>query len=78
MLPTTTPPSPASPQNLTLSARELEVLTLIVEGRSNPEIARMLYLSENTIKTHVRGILNKLGVSDRLQAAVLAVRYQWV
>lgn len=78
MLPATTPPSPASPQNLTLSARELEVLTLIVEGRSNPEIARMLYLSENTIKTHVRGILNKLGVSDRLQAAVLAVRYQWV
>lgn len=78
MLPTTTPSSSASPQNLTLSARELEVLTLIVEGRSNPEIARMLYLSENTIKTHVRGILNKLGVSDRLQAAVLAVRYQWV
>jgi two-component system, NarL family, response regulator LiaR len=78
MLPTTTPQSPNSPQNLKLSAREFEVLTLIVEGRSNSEIARVLYLSENTIKTHVRGILNKLGVSDRVQAAVLAVRYQWV
>jgi two-component system, NarL family, response regulator LiaR len=66
------------PQNVKLSEREFEVLTLIVEGRSNPEIAAALYLSQNTIKTHVRGILNKFGVSDRVQAAVLAVRHQLV
>ncbi|MBE9054272.1 response regulator transcription factor [Nostocales cyanobacterium LEGE 11386] len=58
----------------TLSERELEVLRLIVEGYSNPEIAKELYLSENTIKTHVRGIMNKLLVNDRVQAAVVALR----
>ncbi|MBD2465226.1 response regulator transcription factor [Oscillatoria sp. FACHB-1407] len=57
-----------------LSARELEVLQLLVEGLSNPEIAAHLYLSPNTVKTHVRGILNKLGVQHRLQAAVAALR----
>lgn len=57
-----------------LSQRELEVLKLIVEGYSNPEIASALYLSANTIKTHVRGIMNKLAVDDRVQAAVVALR----
>ncbi|OIP78447.1 MAG: DNA-binding response regulator [Oscillatoriales cyanobacterium CG2_30_44_21] len=57
-----------------LSQRELEVLKLIVEGKSNPEIAAVLYLSPNTIKTHVRGIMNKLSVDDRVQAAVVALR----
>ncbi len=57
-----------------LSERELEVLKLMVEGYSNPEIAAALYLSPNTIKTHVRGIMNKLAVDDRVQAAVVALR----
>ncbi|HEY9646690.1 MAG TPA: response regulator transcription factor [Chroococcidiopsis sp.] len=57
-----------------LSQRELEVLKLMVEGRSNPEIAAVLYLSPNTVKTHVRGIMNKLAVDDRVQAAVVALR----
>ena len=57
-----------------LSQRELEVLKLIVEGKSNPEIAKLLYLSPNTIKTHVRSIMNKLSVDDRVQAAVIALR----
>jgi DNA-binding NarL/FixJ family response regulator len=57
-----------------LSQREVEVLKLMVEGRSNPEIATVLYLSPNTIKTHVRGIMNKLAVDDRVQAAVVALR----
>lgn len=57
-----------------LSERELEVLRLIVEGKSNNEIAQDLYLSTNTIKTHVRGIMNKLAVDDRVQAAVVALR----
>lgn len=58
-----------------LSSREKEVLKLIMEGHSNTEIARHLCLSRNTIKTHVRSILNKLGVEHRLQAAVMALRH---
>ncbi|MBD2451614.1 response regulator transcription factor [Nostoc sp. FACHB-152] len=58
----------------TLSDRELEVLRFIVEGYSNPEIAKALYLSEHTVKTYVRGIMNKLLVNDRVQAAVVALR----
>ena len=61
-----------------LSNREFEVLQLLVEGHSNPEIAARLYLSPNTVKTYVRSIFNKFGVNDRLQAAVFAVRNQIV
>lgn len=57
-----------------LSGREREVLQLIVEGLSNTEIGEKLYLSPNTVKTYVKGIMNKLVVSDRVQAAVAAVR----
>ena len=57
-----------------LSQRETEVLELIVEGKSNPQIAEKLHLSPNTIKTHVRSIMNKLTVNDRVQAAVVALR----
>ena len=57
-----------------LSARELEVLALIVEGLTNKEIAGRLCLSPDTVKNHVVHIIQKLGVSDRTQAAVMAVR----
>ncbi|XGV94808.1 MAG: response regulator transcription factor [Leptolyngbya sp. BL-A-14] len=57
-----------------LSERELEVLKLLVEGHSNPEIATALYLSTNTIKTHVRNIMNQLGVERRTQIAVRALQ----
>ncbi|MFB2919555.1 MULTISPECIES: response regulator [Aerosakkonema] len=67
------PPSPTG-NVANLSQRELEVLKLMVEGYSNPEIAEALYLSPNTVKTHVRGIMNKLSVDDRVQAAVVALR----
>lgn len=67
------PPSTSSAVS-NLSQRELEVLKLMVEGKSNPEIAAALYLSPNTVKTHVRGIMNKLSVDDRVQAAVVALR----
>jgi DNA-binding NarL/FixJ family response regulator len=63
-----------NPNIANLSDREAEVLKLIVEGKSNSEIADSLYLSTNTIKTHVRGIMNKLAVDDRVQAAVIALR----
>lgn len=67
------PPAVTSPVGQ-LSQRELEVLKLMVEGKSNPEIAAELYLSPNTVKTHIRGIMNKLAVDDRVQAAVVALR----
>lgn len=59
----------------TLTAREREVLALIAEGKSNREIARGLRVSEKTVKAHVSSILAKLGVQDRTQAAVYAVRH---
>ncbi len=57
-----------------LTAREREVLAQVARGRSNREIARALSLSEKTVKTHVSAILGKLGVQDRTQAALHAVR----
>lgn len=57
-----------------LSPRELEVLSLLVEGLSNQQIADRLIISLATAKTHVRNILNKLAVDDRTQAAVQAMR----
>lgn len=57
-----------------LTAREREVLELIARGRSNKRIALELGISEKTVKTHVGHVLAKLGVADRTQAAVLAVR----
>ena len=57
-----------------LTGREHEVLAAIARGRANREIARELGLSEKTVKTHVSAILAKLGVQDRTQAALHAVR----
>jgi len=57
-----------------LSAREIEVLKWIAEGKSNKEIAALLFISEGTVKTHVLSIHEKLGVSDRTEAVVTAIK----
>ena len=56
-----------------LISRELEVLPLMAQGKSNSEIAKKLSISRATAKVHVRHIINKLGVSDRTQAVVRAI-----
>ncbi|MBC8162247.1 MAG: response regulator transcription factor [Roseiflexaceae bacterium] len=58
-----------------LSERELEVLRLLARGLSNPDIANALHLSEGTVRNYVSGLFTKLGVADRTQAAVLALRH---
>jgi DNA-binding NarL/FixJ family response regulator len=58
----------------TLSNRELEVLNLLVEGLSNQQIADRLVIGLETVKTHIKHILDKLAVSDRTQAAIKALR----
>lgn len=55
-----------------LTEREIEILSLVAEGFSNPEISRQLHLAEGTVKNYVSGIIQKLDVRDRVQAAVQA------
>lgn len=82
-IPGRSPQSPSSAQSAQLvqaqlaeplTDREIEVLQLMGYGRKNAEIARTLYVSEGTVKTHVHNIIQKLGVEDRTQAVVLAIR----
>jgi DNA-binding NarL/FixJ family response regulator len=61
-------PVDARPVQGVLTDRELEVLGLVAEGRTNPEIAEALVISQSTIKSHVKNILRKLGVRNRTQA----------
>jgi DNA-binding NarL/FixJ family response regulator len=69
---------PADAADLGLTGREREVLALVARGLPNKLIARELGIAEKTVKTHVSSILAKLGVTDRTQAALLAVRRGWV
>jgi DNA-binding CsgD family transcriptional regulator/tetratricopeptide (TPR) repeat protein len=66
--------SPLPAHDFGLSRRELEVLALIAEGRSNPEIGRQLFITRKTVAVHVSNILTKLGVSGRVEAAAAAIR----
>lgn len=66
---------PASLLTEKLTERETDVLRLIARGLNNAEIAGQLHLSEGTVRNHVSAILDKLGVSDRTQAAVIAIQH---
>lgn len=67
---------PETRKNLT--ERETDVLCLLAQGHSNKDIARHLHVVEDTVKSHVRHILSKLGVQSRTQAALYAMRLGWV
>ena len=57
-----------------LTERELDVIRLVAQGRSNREIAKELWISEKTVKTHVSHALTKLGLKDRTQLAIHAIK----
>ncbi len=63
------------PSHYTFTERERDILTLLSQGLSNAEIAEKLYLAEGTVRNYTSVLLKKLGVSDRTQAAILAIRY---
>jgi len=58
-----------------LSQREMEALHLLVKGRSNKEIAAVLFISEDTVKCHLKSLFAKLDVQDRTEAAITAIRH---
>ena len=70
----TSPPKPGG----NLSHRELEVLSLIAQGLSNEEIAERLMISPATARHHVSACIQKLGATNRVQAATLAIKYKLV
>ena len=59
-----------------LTKREVEVLNLVAKGASNKEMASSLYISENTVKTHMRNIMEKLHLANRSQAAAYGARIE--
>ena len=67
-------PEPQDDALAALTDREREILRLLADGRDNAEIGRELYISPSTVKNHISAILSKLGVHNRIQAAVYAVR----
>jgi DNA-binding NarL/FixJ family response regulator len=71
-------PRVETPTNYRLSERELTILSLITKGYSNADIAEALFLTEGTIRNYLSDLFKTLGVSDRTQAAVVAIKYRLV
>lgn len=69
---------PVGSRRASLSGSQLAILRLISRGHSNREIAAEVHLSENTVKTHVQEIFRKLGVRNRVEAAILAGKSGWI
>jgi two-component system NarL family response regulator len=61
-----------------LTDREMEVLGLVAQGLNNRDIAKRLFISENTVKNHIRNILEKLHLHSRMEAVVYAVREKMI
>lgn len=61
-----------------LTPREVEILDCVAHGHSNKEIARLLSISDQTVKNHITSILRKLAVNDRTQAVIYALRHGWI
>ncbi len=61
-----------------LTPREIEILDCVAQGNSNKEIARILKISDQTVKNHITSILRKLAVNDRTQAVIYALRHGWI
>ena len=61
-----------------LTPRETQILNYVADGNTNKQIARILEISEQTIKNHVSAILRKLNANDRAHAVVLAIRHGWI
>ena len=70
-------PDPVQPE-APLSERELDVLRQIAAGKSNKQVALALYISEQTVKNHLKHVFDKLNVGDRTSAALLAIRNGWI
>jgi DNA-binding NarL/FixJ family response regulator len=68
----------AAEPEINVSPRELEIAQLIAQGATNKEIGEKLFITENTVKVHVKNILNKLELKNRQQLAVYAVMKEWV
>jgi len=66
---------PATALTDKLTQREIEVLQLLAKGLSNEDISKKLFLSEGTVRNHISSIVDKLGVSDRTQAAIVAIQH---
>jgi DNA-binding NarL/FixJ family response regulator len=67
---------PDRPPIESLTPRELEVLHALADGLPSPEICERLFISKNTLRTHVQNIMNKLGAHSKLEAVTVALRYR--
>lgn len=61
-----------------LTDRQLEILVHVARGRTNPQIGRLLGISERTVRNHMRSILRRLTSTDRTQAVVIAIEHGWI